>query len=458
MFNHFRTQFRTQYRFLEALVLSALGSFFRSRLQALFNLGINAATPIHLVDRIVFANFFFFIFFFVDLAMGAVNFSRGYFFLFYLNVIYFLAILVGLFLTMRGHFLAGRLFAIPFFSIGIFLMCAVQGTSLQAENYFLVIAVLSIAILHASERRFSLTLFFLNIFLFLFFLLHQDPLFDLRTTDPIHHQDDLLANQISFVVFFSACLLSLTRAYDRSLKIVDFQRGKNFAQNRLSTIGSLACNMAHEINSPLSAAELHLQQLKTELMHPPAASESIIRRIDSIQRINSKITFLLQAFKFLSLTEPEDFPTSVVVDQLVNRIRHFIEGKLVTLDVKLEVDPACRDARLDCRETSLSQVLLHLIENSIDSVSTLPIGQRWIKIRTEKSNLLRIIVTDSGKISPQVASRLFETFFTTKPVGRGIGLGLASSREMLERQGGKIWFNPEAPTTEFVIEMPLPEC
>ena len=193
-------------------------------------------------------------------------------------------------------------------------------------------------------------------------------------------------------------------------------------------------------------------------MQPPSASEGVIRRIDSIQRINSKISFLLQTFKFLSLTEPEDVSTSVVVNQLVNRIKNFIEGKLVALGVELDVDPGSCDARLNCQESALSQVLLHLIENSIDSVSTLTVGQRWIRIRTEKSNMLRIIVTDSGKISPLVVARLFEPFFTTKAVGRGIGLGLASSREMIERQGGRIWFNPGSPTTEFIIEMPLPKA
>jgi C4-dicarboxylate-specific signal transduction histidine kinase len=79
----------------------------------------------------------------------------------------------------------------------------------------------------------------------------------------------------------------------------------------------------------------------------------------------------------------------------------------------------------------------------------------WVDIRVEElPSFVRIRVFDCGKgIPPEVVQRIFDPFFTTKDIGKGTGLGLSISKSLIERQGGRIYVDPQQPHTCFVLEL-----
>ena len=106
------------------------------------------------------------------------------------------------------------------------------------------------------------------------------------------------------------------------------------------------------------------------------------------------------------------------------------------------------------RPTSLSQVVLNLMNNSYDAIEALP--DRWIELSvTEFEEHYGIAITDCGQgIPPDVVKRLMEPFFTTKGIGKGTGLGLSLSKGIVEHHGGTLSYDAESPNTKFEIRLP----
>jgi signal transduction histidine kinase len=90
----------------------------------------------------------------------------------------------------------------------------------------------------------------------------------------------------------------------------------------------------------------------------------------------------------------------------------------------------------------LQQVMLNLIMNAIDAMITITDRPRTLLIKSAKiAEGVLVEVQDSGKgLDPEQASRIFDSFFTTKQ--EGIGMGLSISRSIVEAHGGRLWFTP----------------
>jgi C4-dicarboxylate-specific signal transduction histidine kinase len=106
------------------------------------------------------------------------------------------------------------------------------------------------------------------------------------------------------------------------------------------------------------------------------------------------------------------------------------------------------------RPLQLGQVLLNLIQNARDAVERL--DQKWIRISIQKrESILELAVVDSGPgLKPEILARVGQPFFTTKPFGKGTGLGISISRKIMAAHGGSIEVDVRHPHTRFVVAIP----
>jgi signal transduction histidine kinase len=114
--------------------------------------------------------------------------------------------------------------------------------------------------------------------------------------------------------------------------------------------------------------------------------------------------------------------------------------------VALETHLAEEVPRIWGDRIQLQQVLLNLVMNAIEALSSVSAGPRWLWVSSENvaSTEVVIAVRDSGLgLDPQSFDRLFEAFYTTKP--QGLGLGLAISRRIIEAHGGRLWTAANVP-------------
>jgi PAS domain S-box-containing protein len=210
---------------------------------------------------------------------------------------------------------------------------------------------------------------------------------------------------------------------------------------RIATMGELAASIAHEINQPLGAvvtnggAALHwMAGQPPNLEETREAIERTIREAKRASDVIGRIRALLQK------APPQ--MKRLDLNAVIREVLALVDNELLSSGVRVQTELARDVAAVLGDRVQLRQVMLNLILNGIEAMSTITDRPRELRIRSARHpDGVLIQVQDSGKgVDPDQADRIFESFFTTKP--QGIGMGLSISRSMVEAHGGRLWFTP----------------
>jgi len=208
---------------------------------------------------------------------------------------------------------------------------------------------------------------------------------------------------------------------------------------RVMTIGQVAASIAHEVNQPLSGivtnASTCLRMLDADLPNFEGARETARRMIRDGNRASEVITRLRALFNKRNPTF-EVFDLNEAAKEVVALSVNELQRNRVIPQLNLAAGlPSVFGDRIQ-----IQQVILNLIRNGSDAMSTVEDRPRELLIKTEsdESGGVRLSVRDTGVgIDPKVEEKLFEAFYTTKSDGMGIGLSV--SRSIMERHQGRLW-------------------
>jgi two-component system sensor histidine kinase HydH len=217
---------------------------------------------------------------------------------------------------------------------------------------------------------------------------------------------------------------------------------------RLATVGNLAAAVAHEIRNPLSAVSMGLQRLRAEF--EPAEREEYRRMVDLVQGEVHRLNGIVE--EFLSLARPIRLsPGPVPVADLVGEVGQLIEPQARAAGIVVEQEIPALVGEVAADRDRLKQVLLNLVLNAIEAM---PAGGRLTLGATISGPALILTVADTGSgIAPELLPRVFEPYVTTKT--RGLGLGLAIARRIVEAHGGRIEVESRAGQgTRFRVTLP----
>jgi two-component system, NtrC family, sensor kinase len=197
--------------------------------------------------------------------------------------------------------------------------------------------------------------------------------------------------------------------------------------DRLATVGKLAAGVAHEVGNPLAGILGYVSVLRARTQGEE--SVDLLNRVEAeVQRIDVIVRSLLELGR-PARGGAEPFDARVVVDAATSLLRASADLQNVKVSVRAPEHLWVRG-----ESGPLSQVLVNLLLNAGQAMN----GQGEVAVILE-SEPPRVIVEDQGPgIPPDVLPRLFELFFTTKPAGKGTGLGLAMSRHLLAQFGATI--------------------
>jgi|GEM_PF-3123842 len=242
------------------------------------------------------------------------------------------------------------------------------------------------------------------------------------------------------------------------------ERLRGIHSSKMASLGEMAGGIAHEINTPLAVISTlsgQLAEVAEESIQSPGSAdfsaELVLGHSSTIENTARRIGQIIRGMRVFSRDGSKDpevtFELKEAIDDTLSLCSESIKARQIKLTV--DIEPG---VRLHGRPVEISQVLLNLISNSRDALTSLP--SRWIRIecrRDAEQKSVILSVTDSGAgIPPEIQGRLFEPFFTTKPVGQGTGLGLGISQKIIERHHGKMDLDPHSPHTRFVISLPDP--
>jgi len=224
---------------------------------------------------------------------------------------------------------------------------------------------------------------------------------------------------------------------------------------RMASIGKLAAVVAHEINNPLAGILTYAKLLKKRLARQSGDNQESVEMLDLVEsesrRCGEIVKNLMNFARPTSMNrEPADL--NGVMDRCVRLVHHNL--KLKNIELHLDFDRELPQVR--CDQGQIEQVILALVMNAIDA---LPNGGN-LTLRSRRlagTDRIQLVVQDDGVGMPrEILGNMFEPFFTTKEHGRGLGLGLAISRNIVERHQGKIEVSSEPGRgTSFTISLPV---
>jgi len=243
---------------------------------------------------------------------------------------------------------------------------------------------------------------------------------------------------------------------------------------RLAELGTMTGGLAHEIKNPLSTVGLNVQLLQedvTELSRDEGLSEAhhdglgrVQRRLESLSRETLRLRDILEDFlRFAGRVELDPSPTDLhtMIEELID----FFEPQARESAVNIRAQLSAADPTVDADAGLLKQAILNLMINAVQAMAQAREkglahgGANELIIRTERARtdggqVFRIHITDTGPgMPPDVAEKVFQPYFSTKR--GGTGLGLPTSRRIVEEHGGSLSVHAdEGRGTDFIVVLP----
>ncbi|MBC7537744.1 MAG: ATP-binding protein [Bacteriovorax sp.] len=240
----------------------------------------------------------------------------------------------------------------------------------------------------------------------------------------------------------------LEELVDKRTKERDQEQLKSFQASRLASLGEMAGAIAHEINNPLTIIQGHSTLLKLSLQK--LNSTELVHKAEKIHETSVRIAKIIKGLNAFSRDGANDPAELFKIETFVEDLTGLCSFRANEKKIALKFNFTNGDM-VFANLTKLGQVLINLINNSIDAVEFL--DEKWILINfVNEEQSTRITITDSGLgINENILDKIMNPFFTTKELGKGTGLGLSISHGIIFRQGGDFYYNTSSKNTQFVI-------
>jgi signal transduction histidine kinase len=218
-------------------------------------------------------------------------------------------------------------------------------------------------------------------------------------------------------------------------------------------LAELAGSLAHEIKNPLSVIRMNMELLGEDFADAQTPEDRrALTKIETVQKQCTRLENLLRDFlKFARLRDLDLSPGSL--NEVVDRVLAFFEPQAKQSDIEFIrfLDPALPSIKLD--EQTLHAALLNLVKNGLEAMPEG--GQLLARTRLTRHGVALDLIDTGCGMDSKTAMRMFETFFSTK--NGGTGLGLPTARKIIEAHGGRISVQSEVGRgTQFTIEFPQP--
>ncbi len=267
---------------------------------------------------------------------------------------------------------------------------------------------------------------------------------DYRTAHPdgaikyIHTLGHPVLNPFGDLVEFVGTSIDMTERKVTEEARLDAQN-KLAHVNRVTTMGQLAASIAHEVNQPIAATVTNAGAALRWLDRRPPDLDEVRQALARILKDGGRAAEVIDEIRALIKKTPprrDCLEINGAIREVIGLTREEAIKNGVSVQSQL-VDglPFVRGDRVQ-----LQQVILNLIINAVEAMSGVNEGLRELLISTRKtdSDGVLVAVRDSGPgLTPATLDRLFESFYTTKP--GGLGLGLSICRSIVEAHGGRLW-------------------
>jgi len=260
-----------------------------------------------------------------------------------------------------------------------------------------------------------------------------------------------IAERTLDLVATNRSLLEKIEALKNTESILRESRDNAVQAGKLAVLGQMSAGISHEISQPLTAIQTFTSNSVNLLEH--GRIPEVVENLGMIRRMTDRIGVIVAEIKSFSRKSPAEKQRISIVNAIHQAIM-LVEPRRRQIDAVIDVQPFQETVRVWADSVRFEQVLVNLLRNALDAVADLPVRHIAVTV-TPCGSEVRIVVKDTGHGIPEaVFPHLFESFFTTKQTGQGLGLGLAISQMIITGFGGKLTAqNHDAGGAEFTVAL-----
>ena len=262
-------------------------------------------------------------------------------------------------------------------------------------------------------------------------------------------------------VAFNAMLAELAEAHEREAA----EQARTAAMqaelarvSRVTSMGEMAASIAHEINQPLAAVVTNASAGLRWLNGQPPNLDEVRSALKRIVKDGERGSNVLASIRGM-LKKGTQEKTALNINESIRDVITLSQGALKKGGVSVQAELTDSLPSVLADRVQLQQVFLNLMMNAAEAMAAVSDRPRVLRVRSERHDTgIFVSVEDTGTgIDPKDMGRLFETFFTTKP--EGMGMGLSICRSVIESHGGRIEVSPAEPCgSVFRVFLPIAEA
>ena len=272
---------------------------------------------------------------------------------------------------------------------------------------------------------------------------------------------------------YRALAVSLEQRVAEQTRLIDERQRQLYQAERLASVGQLAAGVAHEINNPIGFVRSNLTTAQKYLSRIDTLGETIKAQVPEAWQA-ADMDFLLEDFRDLLgdsvtgidrvariVSDLKGFSSVDKPDEEVMDINSLLETVCVMAEKKLPPGAllvrALGESRpVLCLPGHLSQAFMAVIGNAVQAIEGRTGGEVSVESRFADGAMTILVRDNGGGIAREALPRVFDPFFTTRPVGHGTGLGLTVARDIVRAHGGDIEMD-SIPGTGTVVTIRIPE-
>ena len=242
----------------------------------------------------------------------------------------------------------------------------------------------------------------------------------------------------------------LASAFNEMLDTLQATQDQLVRRENLASLGQLAAGVAHELNNPLATVLLYADIMLRELSDDDSRRADLEIILRETNRCKTTVASLLD-FARQHQVEAKEIDLNALIENIVEIERqHDVYDQV---DIRLDLSPTLPHVQADM--TQLRAVFINLLSNAAEAMPEG--GMVLIKTIPGPTDMITITIEDTGEgIAPEIIPKLYTPFFTTKPVGKGIGLGLAITYGIVKMHRGQIQVESQVGEgTTFTIRLPI---
>jgi two-component system sensor histidine kinase PhcS len=260
--------------------------------------------------------------------------------------------------------------------------------------------------------------------------------------------------------FVARCELDKSRkALEASLQQLKENEMQLVQSEKLASLGRMSAGIIHEINNPLNFATTGIFTLRKKGKHlAPEQQADYAEVITDVEDGLKRVQAIVSDLRMFTHPNTDMLDPVSVAEVITPALRFLSNESRDTVQIEQKLAPK---QTIWANKNKLIQVLLNLLQNSIDALKTKKFAEGekptiWIEGRVENGQSILSIRDNGSGIDAKNLDKIFDPFFTTKDVGAGMGLGLSISYSIVQEYGGKISVKTEpGKFCEFTLEFPV---